>query len=191
MRRRRRARAAPRARCSCSPSSPTYNPNLVEEQLRRDRAHPAPTAARRAARQPRDATGLFPPGSTFKVVTAAAALDTGRSRRTRVLRPRLLRSSTASRSRTRATRRPGDVRPLTSPGRSSTRSTRSSATSASGSAPDDPRLREALRLLLAPAARDARERAHRERPLQQRQALRPAAPTPRSTRAGSPSARSG
>ena len=32
---------------------------------------------RRAAPQPRDA-GLYPPGSTFKMVTAAAALDTGR-----------------------------------------------------------------------------------------------------------------
>ena len=54
-------------------SSPTYDLNLVEDDFeevlaRRERARPP----RRS--QPGDA-GLFIPGSTFKVVTAAAALD--------------------------------------------------------------------------------------------------------------------
>ena len=57
-------------------SSPTFNPNLVERNF----------AAIQRARGPcpvaplldRATAGLFIPGSTFKVVTAAAALDSGR-----------------------------------------------------------------------------------------------------------------
>ena len=58
-------------------SSPTYDPNLVERNfgaIRRVRAAcplPAPLLDRGTA-------GLYTPGSTFKVVTAAAALDSGR-----------------------------------------------------------------------------------------------------------------
>lgn len=58
-------------------SSPTYDPNLVErrfaeiEKVRAPCAPPAPLVNRAT-------DGLYIPGSTFKVVTAAAALDTGR-----------------------------------------------------------------------------------------------------------------
>ena len=57
-------------------SSPTYDPNLVERtaatrrsRRRRRRASPAAPLLNRATQ------GLYPPGSTFKTITAAAALD--------------------------------------------------------------------------------------------------------------------
>jgi peptidoglycan glycosyltransferase len=58
-------------------SAPTYNPNLIERQFRRvERAGgPCDPAARLLNRA---TDGLFIPGSIFKVVTASAALDTGR-----------------------------------------------------------------------------------------------------------------
>jgi peptidoglycan glycosyltransferase len=58
-------------------SSPTYDPNLVERsfaRISRTRADCAPAAAL----VNRATDGLYAPGSTFKVLTAAAALDTGR-----------------------------------------------------------------------------------------------------------------
>jgi penicillin-binding protein A len=58
-------------------SSPTYDPNLVEddfEQITRTRAD----CTRPDALLNRATAGLYAPGSTFKVVTAAAALDSGR-----------------------------------------------------------------------------------------------------------------
>ncbi|MBV8258694.1 MAG: hypothetical protein JOZ56_08735 [Actinobacteria bacterium] len=59
-------------------SSPTYDPNLLEKpngyaQILKTKApcpYPSPFLNRATA-------GLWPPGSTFKMVTAAAALDTG------------------------------------------------------------------------------------------------------------------
>jgi len=57
-------------------TSPTYNPNLVEnhfDQIDKTRAQcagPAPLLNRSTA-------GLYQPGSSFKLVTAAAALDSG------------------------------------------------------------------------------------------------------------------
>jgi penicillin-binding protein A len=58
-------------------SSPSYDPNLVEgrfDEISRIRAACSPAAplVNRAT------AGLYTPGSSFKVVTAAAALDTGR-----------------------------------------------------------------------------------------------------------------
>jgi peptidoglycan glycosyltransferase len=58
-------------------SSPTYNPNLVEDhfdQIDRVRANcrPAAPLINRATQ------GLYAPGSTFKVVTASAALESNR-----------------------------------------------------------------------------------------------------------------
>jgi penicillin-binding protein A len=59
-------------------SSPTYDPNLVErsffsiaQRASGHRCRPAAPLLNRAT------DGLYTPGSTFKVVTAAAALDTG------------------------------------------------------------------------------------------------------------------
>ncbi len=58
-------------------TSPTYNPNLVEnhfDQIDKTRAQcagPAPLLNRATS-------GLYQPGSSFKLVTAAAALDSGR-----------------------------------------------------------------------------------------------------------------
>jgi penicillin-binding protein A len=58
-------------------SAPSYDPNMIEKQFRRvERAsgpcEPAAPLLNRAT------DGLYIPGSTFKVVTASAALDTGR-----------------------------------------------------------------------------------------------------------------
>lgn len=58
-------------------SSPTYDPNLVENAFRRIgriRADCTPAAAL----VNRATDGLYAPGSTFKVLTAAAAIDSGR-----------------------------------------------------------------------------------------------------------------
>jgi penicillin-binding protein A len=58
-------------------SSPTYDPNLVEddfEQITRTRAD----CTRPDALLNRATAGLYAPGSIFKVVTASAALDSGR-----------------------------------------------------------------------------------------------------------------
>jgi peptidoglycan glycosyltransferase len=56
-------------------SSPTYNPNLVERNFRRIQRGAGPCGV--APLLNRTTNGLFTPGSIFKVVTAAAALDTG------------------------------------------------------------------------------------------------------------------
>ena len=58
-------------------SSPTYDPNLVEEHFGRV------TGVRADCKRPdallnRATSGLYAPGSTFKVVTASAALDSAR-----------------------------------------------------------------------------------------------------------------
>lgn len=58
-------------------SSPSYNPNLVEQNFRKIEAikadcRPAGALLNRAS------AGLYAPGSTFKVVTAAAALESNR-----------------------------------------------------------------------------------------------------------------
>jgi peptidoglycan glycosyltransferase len=58
-------------------SSPAYDPNLVENDFRRVLRTPGPCPTP-AALLNRATQGLFIPGSTFKVVTAAAALGTGR-----------------------------------------------------------------------------------------------------------------
>jgi peptidoglycan glycosyltransferase len=58
---------------------PTYNPNLVEGHFNQIQAQAAGAPCAPAAPLlDRDSQGLFIPGSTFKVVTAAAALDSGK-----------------------------------------------------------------------------------------------------------------
>jgi peptidoglycan glycosyltransferase len=58
-------------------SQPTYNPNLVEEHFNQIERVTAPCTPA-APLLDRVSQGLFIPGSTFKVVTAAAALDSGK-----------------------------------------------------------------------------------------------------------------
>jgi peptidoglycan glycosyltransferase len=60
-------------------SSPSYNPNLVEGKFDLIRRIQAP-CRRPDALFNRVTRGLYPPGSTFKVVTAAAALESGKFR---------------------------------------------------------------------------------------------------------------
>jgi peptidoglycan glycosyltransferase len=60
-------------------SRPSYNPNLVEKRFGQIARSAAAAPCRPAAPLLNRVTqGLFIPGSTFKVVTAAAALDAGR-----------------------------------------------------------------------------------------------------------------
>jgi penicillin-binding protein A len=56
-------------------SSPSYDPNLVERNFARVQRGAGPCGV--APLLNRATSGLFTPGSIFKVVTAAAALDTG------------------------------------------------------------------------------------------------------------------
>jgi len=56
-------------------SSPTYNPNLIERHFAQATKTTAPCGAPLLNRA---TAGKYQPGSTFKIVTASAALDTGR-----------------------------------------------------------------------------------------------------------------
>ncbi|HEX6664195.1 MAG TPA: penicillin-binding protein 2 [Gaiellaceae bacterium] len=56
-------------------TNPTYNPNLIEKRFREATRSNAPCGAPLLNRA---TAGRYQPGSTFKMVTAAAALDTGR-----------------------------------------------------------------------------------------------------------------
>jgi peptidoglycan glycosyltransferase len=59
-------------------SSPTYDPNLVERNYRRASQAPGAECKPGNPLLNRATQGLYAPGSTFKVVTASAALDSGR-----------------------------------------------------------------------------------------------------------------
>jgi peptidoglycan glycosyltransferase len=56
-------------------TNPTYNPNLVEKHFAQATRSNAPCGG---ALQNRATQGKYIPGSTFKMITASAALDTGR-----------------------------------------------------------------------------------------------------------------
>jgi len=56
-------------------SNPTYNPNLIERHFAQATRTTAPCGAPLLNRA---TAGKYQPGSTFKIVTASAALDTGR-----------------------------------------------------------------------------------------------------------------
>jgi penicillin-binding protein A len=56
-------------------TNPTYNPNLIENHFKEATRSNAPCGAPLLNRA---TAGKYAPGSTFKMVTAAAALDTGR-----------------------------------------------------------------------------------------------------------------
>jgi penicillin-binding protein A len=58
-------------------TAPTYNPNLVEHDFAQIENTKAPCFAGPAPLVNRATAALYQPGSTFKIVTAAAALDSG------------------------------------------------------------------------------------------------------------------
>lgn len=58
-------------------SSPSYDPNLIESNFARAQKAPGYPCKPPAPLLDRATNGLYPPGSTFKTVTATAALDTG------------------------------------------------------------------------------------------------------------------
>jgi peptidoglycan glycosyltransferase len=58
-------------------SSPTYNPNLVERHFGEILRSPNACRGSSSALLNRATQGLYTPGSTFKIITASAALDTG------------------------------------------------------------------------------------------------------------------
>ena len=81
-------------------SAPSYNPATIDTSFAQARQGPRRAAAHRASTQ-----GLYPPGSSFKVVTATAALNLGKVTPTHALRRhRRLRRSTAARSPTTTAR---------------------------------------------------------------------------------------
>lgn len=59
-------------------TKPTYNPNDIEGHYDRVLKLRSPSCSGESALLDRATQGLYPPGSSFKVVTTAAALDTGR-----------------------------------------------------------------------------------------------------------------
>ena len=60
-----------------SASSPSYDPNLIEENFAAAQRAPNAECPRPDPLYNRSSAGLYAPGSTFKVVTAAAALESG------------------------------------------------------------------------------------------------------------------
>ena len=58
-------------------SSPSFDPNLVEADFDADRGDHGAVPTRPRPLLDRATAGRFVPGSTFKIVTASAALDTG------------------------------------------------------------------------------------------------------------------
>ena len=86
-------------------SSPTYNPNAIEKSFSAITKIRTRGCRFAAPLLDRATQGLYPPGSTFKVVTAAAALDSGAYKPTRSSSTPATARSTASASRTPATPR--------------------------------------------------------------------------------------
>ena len=152
-------------------SSPTYNANLIV------RAAPKVTKIKgtcgdSSALVNNATAGLYPPGSTFKIVTAAAALDSGAyTPNSPFYDPgycteygkHVSNSGNPDQTGARGLRqrhaRPGP-RALDQLGLLQRRQAHRRR--------EDPRVREAVRLLLAAAARHAADRAPRVRPLQER-----------------------
>ncbi|MGE5691316.1 MAG: peptidoglycan D,D-transpeptidase FtsI family protein [Pseudomonadota bacterium] len=60
--------------------TPTYDPNLIEKDFARAQRAPGAECRPAAPLLVRATDGLYQPGSTFKVVTASAAIDSGRFR---------------------------------------------------------------------------------------------------------------
>ena len=170
-------------------SSPTYDPNLVEGNFNRV------TGVRADCKRPdallnRATAGLYAPGSIFKVMTASAAIDSGRFKPdVELRRPGLLRGLRQAGQQLRhhlAVRPPrpgvgaevlgqlGLLQHRQGTGREGAR-----------------RVLEALRLLLPAAARDAGERARRRAASTRGQSSSTRRRTPTSIQAGSPSGRSG
>ena len=151
-------------------NSPTYDPNLIETDYRsilRARAN-CPQAAPLLNRATQ---GRYVPGSTFKIVTAAAALESGQyTMETRKTDPGYCMEY-GRRVNNYDTTSPFGSVTLFQAIQYSINSYFCEIGKDLGPGSDRAG-DEGLRLLLATAARDARERAARERPLQERPTLR-------------------
>jgi hypothetical protein len=157
-------------------SSPSYDPNLIEGHF--DQATRAPNAECRQPAAPlvnRATDGLYTPGSTFKVITAAAALDKGTFQLSSTFSDpgyceeygrRVFNYSDQGIPSGYGHRHPA-------PGDPELDQLRLLQHRQADRGPAHPRVRGALRLLLEAAARAARRGAEGERPLPEGQALAP------------------
>ena len=176
-------------------SSPTFNPNVVEENFSAITRIKTAACSYAAPLLDRATQGLYPPGSTFKVVTAAAALDSGAVKPDlRVHRPGLLRGVRQARlERGQPGGRPGGLRQGDRrPGARALDQLGLLQHRQEDRRREDPRLREAVRLRGVARPRGARGRAERRAgSTGSTRSSGRGIPSTRSIPAGSPSGRSG